>query len=310
MTTDLSQTRVVFGLADGPEELLQGDSWIGGFLALGLRLRRYLLNLGGRQLVIAVTVPRRDYVAALIGAGWMLSSPAPQLREPIEVFRAARPGAHLRAVTDKSIDAGMFSKLDESRPDPRVATGGKTRLVSFYKAVAVLDDACESVQSEVPEAGFLGDWTGASREWLQRLAAPPADLALVGTKKWLLDDLGAYIGVAGAVGTPLENYVLPIGGKAATWATSIISAPHLAEGGAFPRSCTLVVLDRYGAIKYLNDIMVPMVVCIVDRSVADDSSAELIVQARLSNSRPVSLQDDLGWHPPSGAEAMAFTVAL
>ena len=313
MEADVTRPRMLLGLADLPDEPLQGDSWIGSFLALGVRLRKYLPTLAGRQLVVALSVPRRDYVAALVGTGWMLSSPAPELDEPIEVFRAASPGAYLRAVTDTVVDSGVFTKLEEDRSDPRVTTGGITRLVAFYKAVAVLDTACENVQTEVPNSGFLGEWTGVSRTWLQRMAAPSADLVLVGTKKWLHEDLEACIGDAGfegGMGTRLENYVLPTGGKAGTWATKIIPAARLAEGESLPPRCAAVVLDRYGAIKYLDDMEVPIVVCVVDRSVADDSSAELIMQARLSNSRPVSSGDDLGWYPPAGVEAIAFTVAI
>ena len=304
---------MVLGLADSSDEPLRGDTWIGAFVALGSLLRKFLANPTGRQLVVALSVPRRDYVAALVGAGWMLSSPPPHLREPIEVFRGAQLGAPIRAVTDKFVASGAFTKLDENRPDPRVTTAGRTRLVSFYRAVVALDEPTETVQTHVPEAGFLGEWTGASKTWLQRVAAPPTDLALVGTKKWLQEDLDACVGNAsleGVTGTPLSHYLLPVGGKFATWATRIIPSTRLAEGDGLGPTCRAVVLDRYGAIKYLNEIVVPIVVCIVDRSVADDSSAELIVQARLSNSRPVSLREDLGWRPPIGVEALAFTVTL
>ena len=77
-----------------------------------------------------------------------------------------------------------------------------------------------------------------------------------------------------------------------------------------PESCSAAILDRYGAIKYLNDVTVPIVVCIVDRSVADESAAETIIEARHNNSRPVAVVDELHWRPPTAVEALAFTVAL
>jgi len=312
MTADTVRPRVMLGIVDEAGAPLKGDPFIGAFVSLGSLLRRYLPRLEGRQLVVALSVPCRDYAAALIGAGWMLSGPTPKLDRPIDVFRRADRQTYLRAVTDKKVVTGIFSSLDETRTPPRVITGGKNRTVDWYKAVAVLSDACDSIEGDVPEPGFLATLTGAATTWLERITAPAQDLALVGTSKWLREDLAARIGNAtggGAVAMPLANYLLPITDKAATWATAIIPSARLGEG-KIPPHRTAVILDGYGAIKYLNDITVPIVVCIIDRSIADESSAELVVQARVSNSRPVSIKENLRWQPPIGVEALAFTVAL
>lgn len=313
MTARTGHPRIMLGIADEAGAPLKGDSFIGAFVSIGSLLRRYLPRLEGRQLVVALSVPCRDYAAALIGAGWMLSAPVPELGEPIDVFRHADRDTYLRAVTEKRVVTGRFTSLDEARTPPRVLTGGKSRTVDWYKAVSVLSDACDNIAGDVPEPGFLAALTGAETTWLRRIAAPAQDLALIGTSKWLREDLAACVGNGaedGAAGTPLANYVLPIADKAATWATTVISSPRLGEGNTIPSHCTAAILDRYGAIKYLNGITVPIVVCIIDRSVADDSAAELVVQARVSNSRPVSVKDDLRWQPPVGVEALAFTVAL
>jgi hypothetical protein len=310
---DTVRPRVMLGIADEASTPLASDAFIGAFVGLGSLLRRYIPRLGGRQLVVALSVPRRDYVAALIGAGWMLKGPAPKLDEPIEVFRSADRQTYLRAVTEKKVVSGVFSNLDETRTPPRVIIGGRQRPVDWYKAVAVLEVACDNVEGSVPEPGYLAALTGAATSWLARVAAPTQDLALVGTAKWLREDLEACIGNGaedGATGTPLANYVLPIADGVATWATAIIPSVRLGEGDKIPTDCIAAIFDRYGAIKYLNDITVPIVVCIIDRSVADDSAAELVVQARISNSQPVSLRDDLRWQPPTGVEALGFTVAL
>lgn len=313
MTAQTARPRVMLGIADEAGVPLASDPFIGAFVSLGSLLRRYLPRLEGRQLVVALSVPCRGYTAALIGAGWMLSVPPPELDEPIDVFRHAEHRAYLRAVTEKSVVTGLFISLDETRTPPRVLTGGKTRTVDWYKAVAVLADACDNIASDVPEPGFLAALTGAATTWLERIAAPPQDLALVGTSRWLREDLAARVGNAaedGAAGTPLANYVLPITDKAATWATAIIPSARLGEGTEISSHRTAAILDGYGAIKYLHDITVPIVVCIIDRSIADDASAELVVQARVSNSRPVSIKEDLRWQPPVGVEALAFTLAL
>ncbi|KAA9144973.1 hypothetical protein F6B41_05975 [Microbacterium lushaniae] len=300
-------------MADDPGEPLASAPWIGALISLGSLLRRYLPKLDGRQLVLAISVPRRDYAAALIGAGWMLCSPAPNIQKPIEAFRSADRTKCLRAVTEKIIVTGSFTNLEENRADPRVLTGGKLLPVARYRAVVELDQATPNVVNNVPEPGFLAEFTGAADHWLERLAAPPMDLALVGTAKWLREDLEAIVGNEAAGdsgGARLSNYVLPYGEGAATWSTPIISSARLGEGEKLPESCTAVILDRYGAIKYLNDITVPIVICVIDRSVADESAVETVLEARLSNSRPVSVAADLRWTPPRPIEALGFTVTL
>ncbi|OAN33469.1 hypothetical protein A4X16_06930 [Microbacterium sp. H83] len=288
-------------------------SWIGSFVSLGSLLRRYLAKLDERQLVVAISVPRRDYVGALIGSGWMLSSPVAGLDKPLAVFEASDRSTWLRAVTDKLIVTGRFTNLEAHSSGPRVRTGGKYLPVDRYRAVSVLDEECESVVGQVPAGGYLADLTGASASWLERLAAPPMDLALVGTSKWIREDLEAVIGdgtAEGALGTRLGTYVLPFEPRAATWSTSIVSASRLGEGELLSESCLMAILDRYGAIKYLNDVTVPIVVCIVDRSVADESAAETLIEARHSHSQPISVVDELHWQPPTAVEVMAFTVAI
>ena len=305
--------RRLLGLADHVGEPMVARPWIGSFVALGSLLRRYLSKLNGRQLVLAVSVPRRDYVAALIGSGWMLSSPAPVLDDPLAVFEASDQSTYLRAVTDKLIVTGRFSKMEAYSSGARVLTGGKLLPADRSRAVSVLDDDVESIVSEVPAGGYLAELTGAAASWLHRLAAPPMDLALVGTSKWLHADLQTVIGNGSSSGdsrTTLGTYVLPYDDRAATCSTPVITAARLGEGEALPESCVAVVLDRYGAIKYLNEITVPIVVCIVDRSVADESATETIVEARHNNSQPVSVVDELRWCPPTAVEALAFTVAV
>jgi hypothetical protein len=307
------RSRVMLGLADTPDQASEWAPWIGSFIVLGSRLRHYAPKLDGRQLVAAVSVPQRDYAAALIASGWMISSPEPKLAEPIDTFRTATRATYLRAVTSNRIYAGAFAWLQAGPIEPRVLVAGKTLPVARFEAVAELDGPVESTHSELPAPGFLGQLVGASPSWAQRMAAPPTDLALVGTAKWLSDDLEACIGNAADptdAPCPLSNYVLPIVKGAATWSTPVVSALRLADEPDLVGRYQAVILDGYGAIKYLNDVRAPIVVCVVDRSVADESAAETIMEARSSNSRPIGLKDELQWYPPVGVEALAFTVAL
>lgn len=305
--------RTLLRLADQPGDRMVEGSWVGSFVVLGSLLRRYIPKLEGRQLVLAVSVPRRDYVAALVGSGWMLSSPAPALEAPLAVFDKSDQSTYLRAITDNLIVTGKFSKVEKHSKGTRVLTGGKLLPADRFRAVTKLNESVESTVCEVPASGYLAEFTGAAASWLCRLAAPPMDLALVGTSKWLYEDLQAAVG--GRVsdddsGTMLGTYVLPNKARAATWSTPVIPAARLDEGEALPESCIAVVLDGYGAIKYLNNISVPIVVCIVDRTVTDESAAETILEARNNNSRPVSVIDELHWSLPTAVEALAFTVSL
>jgi hypothetical protein len=69
------------------------------------------------------------------------------------------------------------------------------------------------------------------------------------------------------------------------------------------------VLDGAGAIRYLAGIETQAVICVIDRSVADESAAETVVQLRNTRGSPVPMHD-LGWQPTLGIEALAFTVPL
>ncbi|KQR52904.1 hypothetical protein ASF88_12485 [Leifsonia sp. Leaf336] len=154
--------------------------------------------------------------------------------------------------------------------------------------------------------------TGVDRDWERRLVAPAADVAIVGTKSWILDDLeGVLARGDDADGDAIETLLLPKTDKSATWFTRIYSSAGFGEQlASLPEDLNLVILDGQAAIRYLNGILVPVVVCIFDRSVADETAAEQVVQLRNSRGAPLSLASDLGWAAPTGVEAFAFTVAL
>ena len=61
----------------------------------------------------------------------------------------------------------------------------------------------------------------------------------------------------------------------------------------------------------LNDILAPIVVCIFDRSVADETAAGAgSATQEHSLWTGVWIRDQLGFFAPEGVEALAFTVAL
>ncbi|KAB7743106.1 hypothetical protein GA707_14860 [Nostocoides sp. F2B08] len=174
-----------------------------------------------------------------------------------------------------------------------------------------------------------------SETWEARLAAPQADLAIIGTLKWLFEDLGAYLTREGetvvpdpinaelsklgvdqrarlvaGLGGSLADLLLPANKNCATWYTRLYAAARFADHLPLPSDIRCVILDGSGAIKYVAEVEAPIVICILDRSVADETAAEIAVQLRNSRGEPISLKEDLGWYPPAGIEALAFTVPL
>ena len=148
--------------------------------------------------------------------------------------------------------------------------------------------------------------------WDARLARPAADLAIVGTLTWLKDDFEAHLARENdqLPSSRIGSLLMPKSRRAATWYTRVYASARLADQLPIPEDVTAVILDGNGAIKYLAEIEVPVVICVLDRSVADETAAELIIQLRNTRGEPLSLSGDIGWHPPTGVEALAFTAAL
>ena len=74
--------------------------------------------------------------------------------------------------------------------------------------------------------------------------------------------------------------------------------------------CGFILSGRLPAGVYLAEIEAPVVIVILDRSVTDETASEIVVQLRNTRGEPLSVSGDLGWRPPAGIEALAFTVPL
>lgn len=286
--------------------------WIGPLLALGTRASRYKPKLDGRQLIIAVSVPRRDFASVLIACGWALASKPPELAEPLQILRTLVSGQPMRAVTGHEIISGRFSSLDEDAHPPRVHFAGSSWRVDAIRAVAPLPETDETARCPRPDPGSLEHMAHLNSTWDERLVKPAADLAIVGVEKRLREDIESYLSKEDDMLPPtaIKNLLMPKGGRAATWSTRLFASAKLADSLPIPEELNAVILDGTGAIKYLLEIETPIVVCVLDRSVANEAAAELIIQVRNTRGQPLSLADDLEWSPPLGAEALAFTVPL
>jgi hypothetical protein len=129
---------------------------------------------------------------------------------------------------------------------------------------------------------------------------------------WLKEDFDAHLARENDPfpSSRIASLLMPKLGRVATWYTRVYASAKLADQLPIPEDVTAVILDGNGAIKYLGQIEAPVVICVLDRSVADQTSAELVTQLRNSHGEPLSLAGDIGWRPPTGVEALAFTVAL
>ena len=274
-----------------------------------------------RQLIVAVSVPRRDYAAALVGCGWVLGSRAPQLDAPLEALRGLSAETPVRLVTEKEVVTDHFIRLRDAN-DPHVRLRNSLWLASRVRAVAELPSLELPLRAPRPRLGSVGRWARLAASWDDRLASPAADLAIVGTRKWLEEDIfSASLGIGSEAGAhpnvsaeneadTIAGLLLPKNERAATWFTRLFASSRLADELPLPSDIRAAVLDGAGAIKYLTEIEAPFVICILDRSVADDTAGEILVQLRNTRGEPCSLSEDLGWHAPAGIEALAFTVAL
>lgn len=242
----------------------------------------------------------------------MLASDAPKLEEPLATLRELKPGQPLRAVNSLEVVTGTFSSLDEHKQQPRARFAGSTWRVDGIRAVASIDEIDQPARAPRPEPGSVERMARLDLAWDARLAKPAADLAIVGTLAWLKDDFETYLARENDQFPPsrIGSLLMPKNARAATWYTRIYPYARLADHLPIPQDVTAVILDGNGAIKYLAEIESPVVVCVLDRSIADETAADLVIQLRNTRGDPVPLSGELGWQPPTGVEALAFTVAL
>jgi hypothetical protein len=319
-TAALEVQRVLLGLAENDRDALRSAPWVGALVALGGMARRYVSTLTDRQLVVALSVPRRDFAAVLLGCGWTISAPPPRLDPPRQALRSLVRGTPIRAVTAQYMVEDHFEELLMTPSGAEAKFARSKWIASHLAAISPLPSLAEATRSTTPMLGELGRWAHIEGTWHERLAAQSADLAIVGTAARLREEVEARLaprvvsrGIELETASPADtiaNLLLPRGRIPSNHFSEIYSSARLADEFPLPSDVRCVILDGYGAIKYLAEIDSPFVFCVIDRSVANETSAELLIQYRNSRGEPVSLADALGWRAPVGVEALAFTTRL
>ncbi|MBF4573172.1 hypothetical protein ITJ64_11640 [Herbiconiux sp. VKM Ac-1786] len=219
----------------------------------------------------------------------------------------------MRIVTDDFVLVDRFLLLDESRSSPRVKLSGKEWIVSKIRSVAALEVGDEPTERKqvVPAPGALSKMAHLDSHWSDRLCHPSRNLAIVGVQKWLREEADVHVARedATAGNEALTNLLQPAHTLAATWSTELFSSAGFAEQLPLRDELRCVILDGAAAIRYLWEIEAPIIFALVDRSIADESAADLIMQIR-GRGQPMTLASDLEWIPPAGVEAFAFKVRM
>lgn len=285
--------------------------WAGGLVALGARLARRAPLLEGDQLVVALTVPVRDFAALLLATGWTLTRPAEVPGPPDKIAVGIPRGTPVRMVTDQLVVADRFLGMQDSAGGRRVHVGNTHWLIEKIRCLSVVPELPERHfgRRDVMIPGSLTHKAGQAATWLSRQCAPSTEVGILGTKSWLEEELQAWVGW-GTDDVPdrFTDVLLPDLGNPPSWATILCAAQALQELH-LPRELDLVLLDGGSAIRWLADVLSPVVVAIIDRSSPDESAPETFMQCRGRNEPLVGL-DCLGWRPPPGIEALAYRAQL
>ncbi|WP_258344957.1 hypothetical protein [Saccharopolyspora gregorii] len=279
--------------------------WIGKFVMLGRMAARWSREHPETQLVVALSVPIRDFAAVLTGCGWMSAAAAPSIRPVREVIATMPIHAPARVVTPNKVLTERFGGINVDKDRARF---GSEWQIDKLRALVPLDSLEVPRTQSAPEPGVISRLTGLDSGWAARLCAPPKDLALIGTLKWLREDLTAFLGI-GYERERIANLLLPEYPRAATWSTQLWAASQLEEEPP-PSEVRAVVLDGAAATKHLPAIESDVVISILDRSVVDESASERVMNYRNTRGEPVPLERELNWKPPAGVEALGFAVPL
>lgn len=283
--------------------------WAGELLNLGTRLGRLDQQKPGVRLVVAITVPTRNFAAALIAAGWVLAQPTECTLDVAQVLQDLEPGTPVRMMVGSELIADRYIRVEKIGTQHRVRVGGSAWLIEkigWLMPAPDLDDH-RFGRAVLSRPGSVVNWAGRAETWHISQGSCGADVVIVGTRSWLLGELGIRLGATDdllADHNSLRELLRPDDGVRSAWASALLPAARFEEA-VIPSECRLALLDGNSAIGWITDMTTEVVVAIIDRSISNDFAAESIMQLRSMAGIPLPLTD-IGWHPPTGVEALAF----
>ena len=309
-----------FFLSEDPYESFAAGEWIYQLVALGSRLSKYINFVESEQVIVVISVPSREFVAALIAYGWVLEKPVRPRMLPLEVIRLAQPGEIVRLVNKEEVVCGRFDRIDclkESGTGARVIVSGHKWAVERLSAAAIVANApVGDGELRRKKLHLLRNNLSAvddNDRWDRWLATMSEDIAIIGPKKRLNADLEVSLlrsetddVSAGAI----RRVVIPNEPDAAVWNTGIFSPSNLSEDSAIIGQKQLVILDGSEAISLLEDVSSPLVVCIFDRQKPHQWACDYLRAQKAYSCELIDLAEKVRWTPLPGIEATAFRVKL
>lgn len=284
--------------------------WAGELLALGQNLARYR-RAEGRQAIVAVTLPARDYGAVLAACGWVLGCEVSDSCEWMDQLAGLARGVPVRMVMQDRVVVDRFYGCRSASGGMRVHVGRSQWAVSKVTCLEVDERADESGfgWQQIPRAGGLISAYVDSARWRRMFGAARASVAIIGVKSRLWGELELRATRRGS-SQPfdrLRDIVRPRRAGSISWGSVVV------PGGSddlpdLPGEAGLTIVDGASAVRWLPEVRTPVVLAIIDRGSADESAVAAVLQLR-STGAPVPAER-FGWAPASGMEASVFEVPL
>lgn len=285
--------------------------WIDNLFGLGVALERVAEKFAGRQLVVGLSVPTREFAAVLIALGWTVRRTGQLARQHRRSdFEAMQLGKHYRVVTKGHVLWGEFRGFDDSRSPARINLAGAW-------SVDVLQDYVEAepimvgVKQQRPQRGSLSAFTGVTENDDARLLTPRAEVVLVGSERSLREEINSLkVARSDHQDTErIQDLLLPKSEDSATWASELLSVKDLEARLPLNQDNDLVVLDGAAAQKYLWELQTPVVVCVLDRSIASQEAVDQLITLRNTRGKPVQ-ENEISWAPIGAIETLTFALEI
>jgi hypothetical protein len=103
--------------------ILVPATWAGPLVALGARLARQPPPARGSRLIVAITVPTRDFAAVLVAAGWALTRGVEPLPEVEHVLARLEVDTPVRMLINQRLIADRYRGVEVVGEVRRVRVG-------------------------------------------------------------------------------------------------------------------------------------------------------------------------------------------